>query len=191
MTDKRDNHEEFVIDIEKIMDKIRADIAARGFADDCLSFDEIKFGEYGYLEDISFDLQDLEYQLTDYAKVCNISPYHEIRSRGGVFGKLIILFKRLVRKCINFYVTPIVHEINGSNRFVLEMFKSCRDIAKRYRLEEERVDAIELEVKNGIRKSFYILEQKVGETNKQNQELKKAIKVLEDEINMIKATLAK
>jgi len=171
------------IDIEKIMDEIRADIEARGFVDDCVPFDAIDLNELKPLESVPFNLQTMELELSRFLAVANINPYREIGAKRGLIGKLSRSFKKMVQRCINFHITPIVWDITASNNQALEFMRCCRDFAKQQIDEEVRLDTMEHEINYTLKKSNLLLEQKVNQIVRQNQELLSAIKTLEIQCN--------
>jgi len=130
-----------VIDIIK---EIREDIAARGYSDDVASFNITASSEQ---EDAEFELYSLETNLADYGATCIINTHPVITSSGGLFGRVIVFVKRLIRKCINFHITPIVWDVNQSNHKSLEMFRQLRNASKFHTEFDERLARIELELK--------------------------------------------
>ncbi|MDR2649363.1 MAG: hypothetical protein LBB94_06550 [Clostridiales bacterium] len=116
-----------VIDIEKIMDEIRADIAAKGFNEDLPDFADISVK---YEPPPKFDIAKLESVIARLGVSWNIQPYHEIRSRPGVLGGIIIFIRRIIRRCITFHTTPIVSEQDEVNLLILEALVQLRDFVK-------------------------------------------------------------
>ena len=173
------------IDIEKIMKKIRTDIVERGFTNDVLPFDMIGVHEKDILP--IFEMQSLEQSLAQYSRMCNVEPYPMISaSYGGILGRFILLFKKTIRKCINFHVTPLVFSINNSNQQVLDVLVHLRDFVKvqlNQINEEERLDAVEFELNHKLKKNNTLLEQRINEVEKQNHQLIKILETYENTQN--------
>jgi len=132
------------INVSEILEEIRADIAARGYTDDAASFNTTASLES---EDTEFDLYVLEANLANYGAMCTFNSHPEITSSGGLFGRLTIFMKRVIRKCINFHITPILWDANQLNYKSLDMFKQLRNAAKIQNEFDERLALIELELK--------------------------------------------
>jgi len=132
------------VNVSEILEEIRADIAARGYTGDAASFNSIASLDH---EDSKFDLYLLETNLADYSALSTINTHRLITSSGGLFGRLIVFVKRIVRKSMNFHVTPIVWDVNQLNHKSLEMFRQLRNAAKVQNEFDERLALIELELR--------------------------------------------
>ena len=158
------------VNVIEIIEEIRADITAKGYTDDAPSFNNTmrSFEQ----EDSDFDLHILEANLAEYGVSHTINTHPVIASNNGLFGRLAIFVKRIIRKCINFHVTPIVWDVNQLNYRALEMFRQLRNAAKiqnefdyrlarleldlnrtNQRLDEENKKLKYLLDKNGVRRS--------------------------------------
>ena len=132
------------VNVSEILEEIRADIAVRGYTDDASSFNTIETLDH---EDSKFDLYLLETNLADYSALSTINTHRLITSSGGLFGRLIVFVKRIVRKSMNFHITPIVWDVNQLNHKSLEMFRQLRNAAKIQNEFDERLARIEFELK--------------------------------------------
>ena len=170
------------INVENIMNEIRADIKKRGLTDDALPFDSVS--EHDVMRRTDFDMNALEMALSKYAMTCKIDPYPPIlKSKGGLLGSFQVLFKKVIRKCVNFHVTPIVLAINDSNNENLENLKQIRDLAKIQATKEEQ-EIVSIELNRNLKKANVILETK-------NSELEQRIVVLEKDLASIKSAINK
>lgn len=102
--------QEINIDIEDIMSEIRADIKARGLDLDDPSFDSIPICEADRAAAAGVSL----------APLAAIAVYRPIVSRAGMLGKLIIFFKKLIRKCIVFILLPMASDQTRFNQAAAE-----------------------------------------------------------------------
>jgi len=157
------------VDIEQIMNEIRANIAAKGYKDEILPFEPMNIT----LEnEIEFDLQVLENAIAAYAAVNYINSHPAVSSQGGIRGKFTTFIKKVIRKMINFHITPIVWQINQCNSKALEIFIQTRDSIKYQGELDERLTLLELEFNRSIKKNYMLMEQKLDELSKENSMLK-------------------
>lgn len=92
------------INVEKIMEEIRADIEKRGLSEEDLNFQDVM-------------VQSTVFQITrfqDELKMANI--YSNINLHNDVGGSGIKRFiKRVIRKCVRFYIQPMLEQQNEFN----------------------------------------------------------------------------
>lgn len=126
------------INVEEIMKEIRADIKARNLSETDLKFQDVKMAE----NDFQMTL------LQDELKMANL--YSRINLHGDVGGIGIKRFiKRFIRKCVRFYVQPMLEQqnefnahcvrtLNTMNMYILENEKKIREM-------EEKISCLEKE----------------------------------------------
>jgi hypothetical protein len=115
------------IDIEKIMEEIRADIASRDLTDDIPEFGSFSLPQEEALE---FNMDILEDTIKRLVFCWNIEPDHAIRSRPGLAGRVIIFVKRIIIKCIRFYILPVILEQSKVNKTVLDSLVQLENFVK-------------------------------------------------------------
>ena len=126
------------IDIESIMDEIRAEIKRKGYKEKEVRFEDINIS---YADDLNVDdLYKTQLLLLNIQKSVNTNKPLYADSRAG---KLEIFFKKAFRKCARFYVEPLVsgqNEYNETNAMLL-----CQLYAALKRVEEleTKVDRLE------------------------------------------------
>lgn len=109
------------VSIDKIMTEIRRDITAKHNSGELGSFRE--FGD-GLFEE-NLDVLSSKYILTVYR------PLNSER----VLGRIIVFFRKIIRKCISFYIVPIATDQSENNRLMVECIQQLH----------ERVQALEKE----------------------------------------------
>jgi hypothetical protein len=98
------------INIDEIMQQIRAEIKEKGLDSSMLSFDDVPFErETGHTE-TTFSLPSLT-QSAEYLNVRNqIEPYKPIDG-----NPIVVFVKKVIRKLMKFYIMPVVTEQNALN----------------------------------------------------------------------------
>lgn len=168
MPDKTENS----ICIEEIMNEIRAEIKEKGYNSSMLSFEDIKCDtslndrEAVNNDDFSKNLQYVNLN-------CSVQPYKELSG-----NKLIVLFRKILRKLIKFYIEPVVEDQNQLNIRFVRMFNF---VESRIKSEQSVSDVNELAKQVSdleIRmKSFSAYAEKL---EKENEELRKRLAKLEE-----------
>lgn len=136
------------IDVEKIMEDIRADIKAKGYTADMLSFNDVKKVEETCE---TFNYQELKFQVSEMNYHCAIPWYRDL------FGnKIKIFIKKLIRKSISFVVAPIAEE---QTRFNAETAKAMNQMVAYIEYLDEKLEIYENQIQT--------LEMKLQQTNKE------------------------
>ena len=144
------------IDVEKIMDEIRADIERRELDDTLVPFDEIPFSNeiMNVLPDShAYSRKELRRNLlyaADHYKV----PLDRVIEAGNA-GAMTV--KKAVRKFTRFYIKPVVEDQNSVNAALVNALRQERNYIQiqeqAVRELKERVAALETEIaelkKNG------------------------------------------
>jgi hypothetical protein len=109
------------INIEDIMQEIKADIKEKGYTNDLLSFDDVvidvssmnatKFNRIQFNEDLYVANHEWE-----------VNPYRPLQG-----NKVTVFFKKVIRKLVYFFVEPIVMAQDGFNASLVRMMNqmSC------------------------------------------------------------------
>ena len=140
------------IDVEKIMDEIRADIERRELDDTLVPFDEIPFSNeiMNVLPDShAYSRKELRRNLlyaADHYKV----PLDRVIEAGNA-GAMTV--KKAVRKFTRFYIKPVVEDQNSVNAALVNALRQERNYIQiqeqAVRELKERVAALETEIAAG------------------------------------------
>ena len=103
------------LNIEEIMSQIKKDIEVKGYTNDLLSFDDVivdvssmnvnKFDKVKFNEDLYVANHEWE-----------VNPYRPIQR-----NKVTVFIKKAIRKCVYFFVEPIVMAQDGFNASLVRM----------------------------------------------------------------------
>lgn len=142
------------INIEKIMDEIRADIKAKGYTNDMLSFNEVS----------SIKVVDGSFSREEYDTALNYlnNSYNVVSIRPLTGNPLFVFIKRIIRKLAKFYVEPIVASQNEYNAFNVRVLNALSEKV----LNNDNVTTSEL------LKRIEMLELQVKTISSENKELK-------------------
>lgn len=168
------------INIEQIMEEIRAEIRNRNLSDNALDFEVIK--DLPIKEE--YDAGKLILAIKRANETAHINP-NEI-----FYGnKIKVFLKRAIRKCTRFYVQPLTDKQNDFNSYVAQ---SLNELMRYVEKEQILIDKIyDLEEKNGLQqaedKKKRDLEKadlikKIEIIEKRNEELIEKVKKMEQEI---------
>lgn len=102
------------INIEAIMKEIREEIEAAGYTDSMLSFDDVALDDANF-QFATFSKSDFKREVSDLNQRWSIQTYRNLGTSG--FGGFI---KKVIRKCIRFYVDPVVEDQNRFNANVVK-----------------------------------------------------------------------
>lgn len=102
------------INIEEIMNEIRADIAAKGYTRDTLSFDDVVLDD-DCMKCNQFDKIEFSQELYVLNHNWEVKAYRQFENNRGIVGKLRNFFKKIIRKTVKFYIEPIVTDQNRYN----------------------------------------------------------------------------
>lgn len=136
------------INIEEIMKEIRAEIKSKGYTNDQLSFGEVE--ELRRLYSGEFDAREFD----DWLQIVRNNYYVEEHPVlwGNSFGKkLKYRIKSAARKCISFYIVPIVQKQNEYNKAVAKVLNQVDAfIAENKKVEvlQRQVDELTKKIEN-------------------------------------------
>ena len=149
------------VDVEKIMEEIRANIIARGETAEVLSFDE-SFADVEYDNEIvgsvEYNEKELHHFLVSANQEHNI-PFYQMIPKGG-FRSFI---KRAIRKLIAFVVLPLRDAQNRYNANVVQVLTQLEAYSLEqidYMKEQERRLAMQEEDIEKLTQRLQILEKK-------------------------------
>lgn len=151
------DHQMETVNTEEIMQEIRAQIEQRGYKKSDLRFADVTIDTTDNMEDIDeyFELQNFGLTVDKMNSRRTVQCWKMLRG-----NKIAVLFKKIIRKLVKFYIEPIVREQNQFN------FYTTSAMAQLYaKLEKEQAVELELlqkrveELENKCR----ALEEKYGE----------------------------
>ena len=109
------------LNVEKIMEEIRSEIKEKGYTNDMLSFRDVLPDEKGVNVEKLERVRFIE-ELFNLNTIWNVNPNRPIEKRTGIKGKCITIFKKIIRKCIRFYLSPVVLEQDSFNAASVRLF---------------------------------------------------------------------
>ena len=143
MEKKADGKEE-QIDVESIMEEIRAEIKRKGYKEK-----EVRFSDINISYADNMDVDHMELSAEAYKKqLLLLNIQKNVNTNKTLYadspaGKVEIFFKKVFRKCARFYVEPIVsgqNEYNETNAMLM-----CQLYAAVKRVEELEKKMAQLE----------------------------------------------
>jgi len=103
------------IDIELIMQEIKADIKEKGYTNDLLSFNDIVV-DTSTMNVSKFDKISFNEEIYTVNHTWNVQAYRVING-----SKIALFFKKVMRKMVYFFVEPIVLEQDGFNASIVRL----------------------------------------------------------------------
>ena len=103
------------INIESIMQEIKAEIKQKGYTNDLLSFNDIVIDTSG-MNASNFDKIAFNEEIYTVNHTWNVQAYRVLSG-----SKIALFFKKVVRKMVYFFVEPIVLEQDGFNASVVRL----------------------------------------------------------------------
>ena len=119
------------IDVEKIMSEIRCEIEQRGYTKAELVFADIENEQHEGLELLgdNFVIDNFSQMIVKMDEKSYVQCWRPLKG-----NKLIVFLKKIIRKCVKFYVEPIVENQNEFNHntvsamaMTFSKFDSMRD----------------------------------------------------------------
>jgi len=110
------------INVEKIMEEIRREIREKGYTNDMLNFNDISIEAQvsPSTPPPSFDREALASFLNQLRQNVAIETYRPIVSYTRFAKRFVVFFKKAIRKCIRFYIDPLIAEQNHKNFLTLQ-----------------------------------------------------------------------
>lgn len=109
-----------IINVEKIMEEIRKEIKEKGYVDDLPDFSDTSYIFSPSHRGI-FDKDEFQEAVQYLNESWNIQAYRQLVGNGLV-GKIKVLIRKIIRKCIKFYIEPIVEDQDKFNAKVTTSF---------------------------------------------------------------------
>ena len=119
--------EQGVINVEEIMQGIRAEIKQKGYTLDMLSFQEKT--SLRTTDSEGYSLENLKAAVEELSRFGHISSYHNIEDSG-----VKSILKKVIRKLMLFLINPIVEE---QNRFNQSVTRSVQQMIEYIETEEK------------------------------------------------------
>ena len=130
------------LNIESILCEIRRKIKEKGFTKDMLSFEDNFDDTYLSLIPKYNDVVDIEQQLEILCNSWDVQPNKPLYG-----NRLIVFFKKIIRKLIRFFVLPIVNEQNTINYSVFRILEKNCEMKMEIENLHDRITQLEGEVK--------------------------------------------
>lgn len=140
------------INIETIMQEIRAEIREKGYTDDLLSFNDVVV-DTSRMNVQEFDKITFNEEIYTINHSWNVQAYRQLSG-----SKISIFIKKVIRKLVYFFVEPIVMEQDGFNASIVRAMNqmNCFVDEKVHENEELKKQVAELT------KKLKEIEEKVG-----------------------------
>ncbi|MDY4414603.1 MAG: hypothetical protein SPE43_09610 [Ruminococcus sp.] len=154
------------INVDEIVNQIRAEIKEKGLEPSMLSFEDVPFDKEVSHTETHFELSSLV-QSADYMNARNqIEPYKEISG-----NPISVFIKKVIRKLVKFYIMPIMTEQNALNYHCANAVNqiSC------YVQDNSKIDVVQLASKVDE------LELRLTATKLETDSLRTQVKVLKAE----------
>lgn len=103
------------IDIEEIMREIREDIRIKGYQNDLLSFDDVII-DTSAINTVKFDKVQFNEDLFTANHEWEVQAYRPLHG-----SRIVVFFKKVIRKLTYFFIEPIVLAQDGFNASIVRM----------------------------------------------------------------------
>lgn len=109
------SNQENEINIESIMQEIRAEIREKGLTNDLLSFNDVVV-DTSAMNAVKFDKIAFNEEIYTVNHSWNVQAYRVLSG-----SKPVVFFKKVIRKLVYFFVEPIVLEQDGFNASLVRL----------------------------------------------------------------------
>lgn len=145
------------IDIEQIMDEIRADIQKRGYKDEDIDFENLTGNVKATLGvKTDFSAYEFSHALTDSCNAHKIEYYRMI-PKGGLKS----FIQRFIRKMVKFMMVPMVDQQNRYNYQMVVCMRQMEAFIEEHKQQmeqkEQQIDGLEEQIFN-LNKRCEVLE---------------------------------
>ncbi len=174
------------INVEEIMEQIRAAVKERGIQGEKVFFDVVEHGDYDgkTTGETACDIGDLGGSLGLLNGTAELDAEWPIKSHRKVLGFFIVAFKRIIRKLTHEYMAVMAKKQSGFNKGVAHSMNLMYEYMCGQADISDKVDHLEKEVSSTLYKEIVILEDR-------NKELADANRVLEREFADLKEAYGK
>ena len=184
-------------DVNKIMEKIKKNIAQNNLNEELPSFLDLPIS-LREEENTGMELSIVQSKLH---MILNRSIEYDkpLWSRGGPLGKIATIFKKCIRRISRFYVLPIAEDLNDTCTFLAQALASMQKVLDQNdALWHERLSALDIAVYREMKKNTFASSSLIPTLQKENADirteldaLKEQYIALEQELNSIKSSLSK
>lgn len=179
------------INVEEIMDQIRASIAEREIHNEKIHFDVVEQSDFNgrVSGESSCDIGDLKASITLVKKTAKLDPEWNIKSHRKILGPFLVMFKRMIRKLSYEYMSVMAEKQSRFNKDTATCLSQLYEYTSGQTDVSERVDNLEKEVKGSLYKEMVILEERNRKLEEENKQLKEVLADLEYKQDSEKRTL--
>ena len=121
------------VNTEEIMKQIRQKIKDQGIVDEIIEMNN-NFTETDCADDYIHMVN----------ATCNIISDKKIISHRKIIGKVIVAFKRAIRKCTHWYIAPIVEQQNEFNSYATRSLNAINEKVKQLEAKSKQLEEIEI-----------------------------------------------
>lgn len=174
------------INVEEIMEQIRASVKEKGIQSEKVFFDVVEHSDYDgkMTGEAACDIGDLGGSLGLLNGTAELDPEWPIKSHRKVLGFFIVSFKRIIRKLTHEYMAVMAKKQSTFNKGVAHSMNLMYEYMCGQADVSDKVDHLEKEVSSTLYKEMVILEDR-------NKELVSANRALEEEFSDLKAAYEK
>lgn len=123
------------IDVEEIMEKIRAEIKEKGYKESDLSFSDVPIPAFTEAAKEEFDLVTLQGRLRGVNETYGVD-YYKVIENGGIKG----FIKKAIRKTLKFLLYPLRQNQERFNSFSAQ---TMNQLFLYIQLQEKRINELE------------------------------------------------
>lgn len=161
------------INVEEIMDQIRASVKEKGIQSEKVFFDVVECGDYDgkMTGETACDIGDLGGSLGLLNGTAELDPEWPIKSHRKVLGFLIVGFKRIIRKLTHEYMSVMAKKQSAFNKGVAHSMNLMYEYMCGQADISDQVDHLEKEVSRTLYKEMVILEDRNKALAEENRAL--------------------
>lgn len=171
------------INVEEIMEQIRASVKEKGIQGEKVFFDVVEHGDYDgkIVGETATDIGDLGGSLGLLNGTAELDPEWPIKSHRKILGFFIVLLKRIVRKLSYEYMSLMAKKQSAFNKGVAHSMNLMYEYVRGQADVSDKVSHLEKEVSSTLYKEMVILEDRNKELEATNRKLKQAFVKLKAE----------
>lgn len=170
------------INVEEIMNQIRASIAEREIHNEKIHFDVVEHSDFNgrVTGESACDIGDLKASIVLAKKDALIDPEWTIKSHRKILGPFLVMFKRFIRKLSYEYMSVMAEKQTRFNKDTATCLSQLYEYTSGQTDVGERVDNLEKEVKGSLYKEMVILEERNRRLEDENKQLKELLSDLKN-----------
>lgn len=171
--------ENYNVNVQEIMDKIKSEIEAENLSSDILSFEDFFASSNAPMLNFSFN----EKAFSNEIRILNAA--HTIASDREVTGNGLVRFiKKVVRKLSRFYIEPIVKDQNAFNSHTIRALNGVRRYILDTDAKQKNLVDIQIWYTQKARPALDSLSQTITDLSSENARLSEKVENLESELLM-------